>query len=147
MGLCPQVFTHMQNADMGTVTMMGIKEILATNLNRLMAWHGYTSSKTLAAASGVGHGTIDRLQKAQADVRIETLDALAKVFKMELWQLLVPDLDVADMPHLAHPTGIGLDRVISTYKALDDEGRAVVDNAADASWTVFQIRSKARKYR
>lgn len=79
------------------------RHILAANLTRAMR---VGSEKTrsqlgLKAASGVAQATIGRILRAETDATIDTLQALAKVFDLEPWQLLVPDLDPKNAPSVA----------------------------------------------
>lgn len=123
-----------------------VKSVLAINLKNLMRHkYGKIHQSKLRDDSGVAHATIGRLIRAEVAPNTETLDCIAKAFDVNPWMLLVPDLDVVDLPHLAHPAGVGLDRVTSIYKALDDEGRAFMDNAANVSWVMLQGRQKKRK--
>lgn len=63
------------------------REVLADNLNRLMQGRG-DSCQSLAQRSGVSHGTIDRLRKAQVSAGVDQLDGIAKAYAIEAADLL-----------------------------------------------------------
>ncbi len=75
------------------------REVLAQNLNALVSWHApKLSTQVLARRIGIGNGTLGRLRNAQVECTIETLDQVARYFRLEPWQLLVPGLDPARLP-------------------------------------------------
>lgn len=47
---------------------------------------------------GVGEATIERMIKGKADVRLDSIEAVARGFGLQAWQLLVPDLDPRNPP-------------------------------------------------
>jgi hypothetical protein len=57
----------------------------------------------VAARTKLGRGTVQRIRDGEAATRISSLHTLAEAFKLEVWQLLVPDLDPAALPHLVRP--------------------------------------------
>lgn len=75
---------------------MDIQKIIAANLNRWMERHSkLTTNKALAAASGVGSSTIQRIRKAQGNVTAENLSQIAAAFKNPPSELLIPQRDPA----------------------------------------------------
>ena len=78
-------------------------DVLARNLNALMEWRG-TANRRLAAACGVGEGSIQRIRRAQAAATLGTLEAIARHFGFEAWQLLVEDFDPRQPPQLTYPS-------------------------------------------
>lgn len=82
--------------------LMKTREILAANLERLMAeadGDGRTQIG-LKRASGVAQATIGRILRRETDATIDTVQALALAFELHAWQLLVPNLDVKQPPTL-----------------------------------------------
>lgn len=87
------------------VNSVALKKLLAGNLDRLLdadaerrgdrLTHG-----ELAAKAGVGQGTIGRLARGEVAPAVDTLEAIAEVFSLRAWQLLIPDLDPATPPEL-----------------------------------------------
>lgn len=59
-----------------------------------------SSNPKLAKKTGLGTGTISRLRNGQVNANLETLDAIAKAFDVEPWQLLVPKMDPSNAPVL-----------------------------------------------
>jgi hypothetical protein len=82
---------------------------VAANLNRLMASDRFKDRlgvprQVIAASEGeISNGTLGRVRNAENGTRLDTVDALAKTFGIEPWQLLVPDLNPAALPQLANP--------------------------------------------
>jgi transcriptional regulator with XRE-family HTH domain len=73
--------------------MPSIREIAAHNLGELMAKDDSARTlEKLALKSGVGKSTIDRMKKGQVGVSLDTLEAVAQVFKIEAWQLIHPHM-------------------------------------------------------
>lgn len=79
------------------------RKILATNLERLMrADDKFNSQMKLAKLASrpggkkVGQTTISILLKPNHEVspRLETIEAVASVFKLQVWELLYPDLKI-----------------------------------------------------
>lgn len=59
-----------------------------------------SSNPKLAKKTGLGTGTISRLRNGSVNANLETLDAIAKAFDVEPWQLLVPGMDPNNTPVL-----------------------------------------------
>jgi transcriptional regulator with XRE-family HTH domain len=78
-------------------------EILARNLNALMEWRG-TANRRLATACGIGEGSIQRIRRGQAAATLTTIEAIAKHFGFEPWQLLIEDFDPRQPPHITMPS-------------------------------------------
>lgn len=79
------------------------RQILSANLKALMASHAHLDSfKKIVQAGGPSNGTLDRIRRMESGCSIDELDKLARIFELESWQLLVPDLDPANPPLLAH---------------------------------------------
>lgn len=58
-----------------------------------------TSSNGLAAATGLGRGTIQRVVRGGPNApAIDTLSIIASAYKLQAWQLLVPGLDPSNPP-------------------------------------------------
>ena len=80
------------------------KTILARNLIRLMDRPGVEpiSSRQLAKrAPGLTYRTILRIRNAEVNPTLDHIEAIAKAFVLAPWQLLVPNFDAVDPPHLA----------------------------------------------
>lgn len=72
---------------------------LATNLERLCISHTELDSiLEVGRRADIGKSTINRIKKGETAVRIDNLEKLARIFGLEAWQMLVPDLDPARPP-------------------------------------------------
>lgn len=78
------------------------KQILWENVKALMDHHyGGENLGKFATKTKVAPATMTRLKKQQTSIGIEIVEAFAKPFGLEAWQLLVPDLQVDNPPVLA----------------------------------------------
>ena len=83
------------------------EDVLAKNLNALMlARADLASNERLAAKSGIGSSTIDRVRKATVATSIDTVADIARAFGLPTWTLLIDELDPARIPALSYP-GVG----------------------------------------
>lgn len=81
------------------------KAILAKNLAVLMSKHGWKQDVVAKKTRGkMDQTTVGRIKAAKVSTSTEKIDALAAVFEIEPWMLLVPDLDPANLPVLRDAT-------------------------------------------
>lgn len=74
-------------------------QILADNLRKLMkASKDLTSQADVGAKAGVNQRTVGRILNQEHFPTLDILEAIAGVFKLEPWQLLVPNLDPSNPP-------------------------------------------------
>lgn len=78
-----------------------MRKVLADNVNRLMA-HYYRRStnqaKDLAAAADVSLSTVQRIVAGASGATIDSKEAVAGVFHLSAYQILVPDIDPTNPP-------------------------------------------------
>lgn len=67
------------------------RETLARNLSYLMDKHGL-SCAALAKKSGVSAKTINNMQQTRFNVTLDSVDAVASVFGLTAWHLIMPNL-------------------------------------------------------
>lgn len=82
-----------------------VRQILAANLDRLKRTAPeYSSAKKIADASGgaLTNGTVGRIMAASHTTDLDKLEALARLFQLQPWQLLVDDLDPERPPLLVN---------------------------------------------
>jgi hypothetical protein len=99
---------------------MKAREIVAANLTALMKNQRETDGPlasfqaiedaTARLGTKVGKSTVDRISKGTTPAELDNLEALARVFKLQVWQLLVPNLVPGAPPHMR--TGDKQDRLI-----------------------------------
>lgn len=84
----------------GMIPNMGknIVNVLAANLTRLTEAGDGMSIVEIARRAQIGKSTIDRIKKGETAVRIDNLEDIARVFRLEAWQLLYPDFDPVRVP-------------------------------------------------
>ena len=88
------------------IATMSARETLAENLRSLMAaHHSYKTTPAIEKATEeaglkVGKSTIDRALKCQTTLNLDYIDAIARVFGLDAWQLLTPNLMPKNPPVL-----------------------------------------------
>lgn len=107
--------------------------VLATNLSRLIAIggpHGLpTSQAELARRSGVAQKTLSNWLAPERGgaPNLDKLVPVARVYSLEVWQLLIPDLP-DDMLLLGH-----LKDLVANYrKIINPKAREYIDRIAEA---------------
>lgn len=77
------------------------RKVLWENVAALMSHHWRGENLTrLAREAGIGPGSATRLKEQKTSVGLELVDKLARVFGLEVWQLLVPGLNPRAPPTL-----------------------------------------------
>ena len=74
------------NTDLGTIT-----EVAAENISLLMKANGH-SNQFLSSKIGLAAKTVNNAQTGRFVPTVETIDAIAKFYDLEAWQLLVPGM-------------------------------------------------------
>jgi hypothetical protein len=75
------------------------RDVLAENLRKLMAaTPSLNTFSQITKAGGGSNGTLDRIRRRTTSTSIDNLEPLARVFGIEPWQLLVPNLMVSTGP-------------------------------------------------
>lgn len=69
------------------------RETLAINLAFLKQRFGY-SDREIGKRAGISPKSVNNMYNERTDVQLESVDAVAKVFGLGLWHLLMPDLEV-----------------------------------------------------
>lgn len=80
------------------------KAVLWHNVSALMkAKYGKENLTKMAADAAIGPGTAARIKEQKTSVGLDVIDTLAQLFKVEPWQLLVPQLDASRTSLTAWP--------------------------------------------
>jgi transcriptional regulator with XRE-family HTH domain len=75
--------------------------VFGRNLSALMAANKELgSNQKVSKKTGVSTSTVSRLLNGQVDATLETVERVAKAFRVEAWQLLVPNLEADNLPEL-----------------------------------------------
>ncbi len=79
---------------------------LAANLNRLMERErargtGFGSNEGLAKAAGVSSNTVARMRRGDGSATVLKIAKIARVLKVEVWELVYPGFDPMMPPELA----------------------------------------------
>lgn len=73
---------------------------LSRNIHALRRHYGIGGIKAWASRLGIGEATLTRMKDASPGTQLDSIVALARGLDLEVWQLLVPDLDPAAPPKL-----------------------------------------------
>jgi hypothetical protein len=73
-------------------------QILADNILNLMAFHGIQSNAALAKAAKIDPSTVGRMINKKHASQIDRVQAVARVFDLDAWQLMIPNLDPSNPP-------------------------------------------------
>lgn len=98
-----ELSSHKRDGKYATIPYMGKNAVeqLADTLSRLIGpGQRYVSVSELEKASGVGKSTIARARRAETALKIDNLSDIAKAYKLEPWQMLVPGVDPQNPPRL-----------------------------------------------
>lgn len=88
-----------QKAHSGCVTRIDPRAVLWENVHALMKHHwGKENLTRLSREAKIGPVSASRIKAAQTSVGLDVVDAVAAVFELELWQLLIPGLDPKNPP-------------------------------------------------
>jgi transcriptional regulator with XRE-family HTH domain len=108
--------------------MVDTKKILWDNVYTLMIMkYGRENLRQTAEDSGVGPGTMTRIKQQETSTGVDTLEKLAKLFKVEVWQLLVPGIGQQEL------------RVMQHMKSMCDDQK---DTIATISYSLAQPKAK-----
>jgi hypothetical protein len=85
--------------EMTTEDPLDPKNILWKNVQSLMqAKYGQDNLWQFCKFVGIGHGTGSRIKEQRTAVGIDTLEAIAAKFDLQVWHLLLPNLDPKNPP-------------------------------------------------
>lgn len=89
---------------------MDLRYVIAENLESLKKWHTdhgntLTSARAIARAANLSKNTVTQLLDPRKAVgerypTVDTLEAVAAVFDLQAWQLLIPGIDPTNPPVL-----------------------------------------------
>lgn len=78
-----------------------MRQVLALNVQKLVEHHfGNSSNKpmALAKAAGVSLSTAQRIMGAETGASLDNIEAIAAVFDLSAYQMLIPSLDPMNPP-------------------------------------------------
>lgn len=81
--------------------MLELKKILAQNVSKLLDTRPDISRLDLSRQMRVADGTLGRIKYGTGNPNAETIEAIAKYFRLQPWQLLIEGFDPSDPPQLA----------------------------------------------
>lgn len=98
---------------------------LAASVSYLMGLNGH-SGETLGSKAGIAPKTTNNIKNAKHNATLDKADAIADVYEVETWQLLIPGLpvDLIASKKLAE--------LIAIYASLDQTNRKLMEDLAVA---------------
>lgn len=110
------------------------KRYLWQNIAALMR-EASPSVDSVRARTKVGRGTVQRIKEGETSVGVDTLQSVAAAFGIEVWQLLVPNIDPDQLPTLNSQLAVqwpfSQDLLLAGLAA-DPPARRQAENAARA---------------
>lgn len=107
-----------------TINRPSTRDTIAENLRVLMEMANMTQAQ-LAKKSGLSQRQISNVLNKQTGCGIEAADAMARVFNLNGWQLLMPHLP---KEILTSPT---LGRLVESYVRASPDGRDMINRVAE----------------
>lgn len=136
--------------DDGYALVMAPRRVLAANLAKLMAHAAESRRPDLASQNAlaiycthrgnkIGQTTVGRIMRAEVNAEIDTIEAVARAFGLQAWQMLVPGLDPKAHPKVLSRADAEKQRIIEdAWRKLeahqgpeDDGGRPGIPIAVD----------------
>lgn len=114
------------------------KEILWQNVRSLMnVKYGRDNLWQFCKFVGIGHGTGSRIKEQQTAVGIDTLQAIADKFDLQVWHLLLPNLDPKNPPvvlisDVEQKFYQSMKEGAKSFSAIDQHTLEVVDQRGDS---------------
>jgi transcriptional regulator with XRE-family HTH domain len=107
-----------------------IMRLVAQRVRRLRERAGW-SQVDLARRAGVSQKTISNIENeggvGRTTVRLESLEQVAHAFRLEVWQLLLPDKEVPD-DVISSPS---ISRLVQVYTSTDAAGRQDIERISE----------------
>ena len=87
----------------GYLSGMDVRRVVAENIQTLLDYardhqKPYADAKALAVRAGLSPSTVGHILKCEGAAKIDTLEAIAQVYKLSAWSLLIPNLDPSNPP-------------------------------------------------
>jgi transcriptional regulator with XRE-family HTH domain len=102
-----------------------LKKLLWENVAELMrAKYGQENLNRLAKEAHIGVGSVARIKEGTTSVGLEIVEAIAKVFKVSPFQLLIPAKDREGYKLLA--TDKNFMHILRAYTETDERGREIL---------------------
>ena len=100
------------------------RETLARNLRHLKQMREW-SDATIAKKAGISAKAVNNMINARHSPNIDDVDAVARVFGLTGWHLIMPNLpdDLINSPNVGS--------LFTSYASADPEGRKVIDMIAE----------------
>lgn len=131
-----------------------IRKIISANVKALLrheqrADAGWEPGPSALMRKNFANGTAQRILAGETSYGVEMVDRIAEAFGVEPWQLLVPDLDVADRPFLSDAPAEWPFSMVDreAYEALGEADRAFVQGKAAAALEERQAAMEKRQPR
>lgn len=100
-------------------------------------------------ALGLSHTTTQRIREGETAIRLSTLVQIATKLNIEVWQLLVPNIDPSNIPRLAPISASEVwpfDFEASRYAALLPKEQGMVEHAARIELERLEARRRGAPF-
>ena len=126
------------------------KKTLRENVRAIIAFRAGINPEDVGVGRviqlNLPNGTAQRLLGTDSDLRMDTIDVIARGLGVESWQLLVPALDPSKLPVIAGDTKPWPFQMVDElrYRALSAESRAFVQAKMDAAIEQREMQEKTQ---
>ena len=118
------------------------KKVLWDNVSKLMVMrYGKENLTKLANSAKFGPGTATRIKDQETSVGTDILDKIADTFGLETWQLLVPHLDVENLPALEGVKWPFELILPSQYQQIDADVKRRLESELAGEWMRVQVKN------
>lgn len=108
-------------------------EVLSENLAALMAADtNLSTGPKVAALAGTSRKTINNLVKKRHDPHLSLIESIAKAFRLEVYQLLLPELDE------------NLLAIFRVYRETGEAGQNLLSAAAETARGIHERKTAGR---
>jgi DNA-binding Xre family transcriptional regulator len=101
---------------------LSLGEIIADNVQRLMDARGWSESM-LAQETSLAKKTVNNLINVRHDIKISTIEAVARALKIQPWELLMRGAPITDRDALGN--------LVDRYSKSSAEGREMILKIAE----------------
>lgn len=128
---------------------MEITKVISLNLANWMAEHPTLGTlKKVAAASGVGFGTVQRISDNKGNPTVKNIAAIAQAFRRKPTELLTPPPEIYEFSTSTTLTAQEMKtdeyQVLEGYRQGSDETRDLMRTLAVRSIEAFEPRSEKK---
>ena len=114
------------------------RDTLAKNLRALLKAHDMSGPK-LAIKAGIDRKSVNNMVNARFNPDLDNVDAVAKVFGLTAWQLIMPDVS------MAFPMASDVRKLLERYSSATEQDRQTILTIAEMTGSHRTLRLPSPK--